>query len=119
MPHKTVFQIENISILSVVVIGLQSNCDTTYSSGGVNQMWILKTLKSTFQFKIISIFPLLTVGFQFICSNIPAAPDYGVYISQLTRYANACSSYHDVLDKGLLLTMKLLIQGFLVIKLKS
>ena len=58
-------------------------------------------------------------NFQFICSNIPAVPEYGVYISQLTRYANSCSSYHDVLDRGLLLTMKLLIQGFLVIKLKS
>jgi len=26
------------------------------------------------------------VNFPFICSNIPAAPAYGVYISQLIRY---------------------------------
>ena len=59
-------------------------------------------------------FPI--VNFPFICSNISA---YGVYISQLIRYSRACGSYQDFLDRGLLLTMKLLIQGFLMDKLKS
>jgi hypothetical protein len=36
--------------------------------------------------------------FLFICSNIPAAPAYGVYISQLIRYYRACDSYQKVLD---------------------
>ena len=62
-------------------------------------------------------FPI--VNFPFICSNIPAALAYGVYISQLIRYSRACSSYQDVLDRGLLLTRKLLNQGFLLVKLKS
>jgi hypothetical protein len=62
-------------------------------------------------------FPI--VKFPFICSNIPAAPAYGVYISHLIRYSRACGSYHDFLDRGLLLTRKLLIQGFLLAKLKS
>ena len=62
-------------------------------------------------------FPI--VNFPFICSNIPAAPVYGAYISQLIRYSRACGSYHDFLDRGLLLTRKLLHQGFLVVKLKS
>jgi hypothetical protein len=40
-----------------------------------------------------------------ICiSNIPSAPTYGVYISQLIRYSRACDSYDDFLDRGLLLT---------------
>ena len=52
-------------------------------------------------------------------SNIPAAPAYGVYISQLIRYSRACGSYQDFLDRGLLLTMKLRNQGFLLVKLKS
>jgi hypothetical protein len=30
------------------------------------------------------------VNFPFIRSNIPAAPAYGVYISQLIRYSRAC-----------------------------
>jgi hypothetical protein len=33
------------------------------------------------------------VNFPFICSNIPAAPAYGVYISQLIQYSRACGSY--------------------------
>jgi hypothetical protein len=62
-------------------------------------------------------FPI--VNLPFICSNIPAAPAYGVYISQLIRYSRACGSYHDFLDRGLLLTRKLLNQEFLLVKLKS
>ena len=42
------------------------------------------------------------------CSNIQATPAYRVYISQFIRYSTACDSYHDFLDRGLLLTMKLL-----------
>jgi hypothetical protein len=59
------------------------------------------------------------VNFPFICSNIPAVPAYGVYLSQLIRYSRACGSYQDFLDRGLLLTRKLLNQGFLLVKLKS
>ena len=44
---------------------------------------------------------------------------YGVYISQLVRYSRSYESYHDFLDRGLLLTRKILNQGFLVDKLKS
>ena len=62
-------------------------------------------------------FPI--VNFPFICSNIPAAPAYGVYIPQLIRYSRACGSYQDFLDIGLLLTRKLLDQGFLLVKLMS
>jgi hypothetical protein len=61
-------------------------------------------------------FPI--VNFPFICSNI-SAPAYGVYIYQMIRYSRACGSYLDFLDRGLLLTRKLLNQGFLLVKLKS
>jgi hypothetical protein len=62
-------------------------------------------------------FPIVNV--PFICCNIPAAPAYEVYISQLIRYSRACGSYQDFLDRGLLLAKKLLKQGFLLVKLKS
>ena len=39
-------------------------------------------------------FPI--VNFPFICSNIPAEPAYGVYISQKIRYSRACGSYHKL-----------------------
>ena len=45
-------------------------------------------------------FPI--VNFPFICSNIPAVPAYGGYVSQLIRYSRACGSYQDFLDRGLL-----------------
>jgi hypothetical protein len=62
-------------------------------------------------------FPI--VNFPFICSNIPTAPAYGVYISQLIQYSRACGSYQDFLDRELLLTRKLLDQRFVLVKLKS
>jgi hypothetical protein len=57
--------------------------------------------------------------YTFICSNFPAAPAYGVCISQLIRYSRAGGFYQDFLDLGLLLTRKLLNQGFLLVKWKS
>ena len=41
------------------------------------------------------------------------------YIFQLIRYSRACGSYQDLLDIWLLLSRKLLNQGFLLVKLKS
>ena len=43
-------------------------------------------------------FPI--VNFPFIYSNIPAAPAYGAYISQLVRYSRACGACQDYLDKN-------------------
>jgi hypothetical protein len=37
-------------ILSAVKTGLQSYCDTSYSRGGVNQMWILKNSKDLLEY---------------------------------------------------------------------
>ena len=60
-------------------------------------------------------FPILNC--PFMC-NIPESPAYRVYISQLMRYSRAHGSSRDFLDRGLLLTRKLLNQGFLLLKLK-
>ena len=38
-------------------------------------------------------FPI--VNFPFLSSNIPALPAFGVFISQLIRYARACTTYKD------------------------
>ena len=35
------------------------------------------------------------VNFPYLSSNIPSGPSYGVYISQLIRYARGCSHYDD------------------------
>lgn len=49
--------------------------------------------------------------FSFLCSNILTAPAY-IYVSQLIRHPSAYMSYHDVLDRWLRLTMRLLNQYF-------
>ena len=59
------------------------------------------------------------VNFPFLCSNIPQliSPAYGVYVSQLIRYARASSAYIDFLVRSRLLTNKLLGQGYKRFKL--
>jgi hypothetical protein len=49
--------------------------------------------RDDFNFKIIN--------FPNMCSNIPSSPAYGVYISQLIRYARASSNYYDFLKRDL------------------
>ena len=64
-------------------------------------------------------FNCLIANFPFTCSNIPAAPAYGVYITQLIRYLRAYGSFQVFLYRGLLLTRKLLNQWFPLVKLMS
>ena len=64
-------------------------------------------------------FDFAIVNFPFICSNIPAAPAYGEYLSQLIRYSRAWAFYQDFHDRGLLLTRKILNQWLILLKLKS
>ena len=52
------------------------------------------------------------VNFPFMSSNIPSAPAYGVYASQLVRYARCCSSYSDFLIRHRALVKRLLSQGY-------
>ena len=51
-------------------------------------------------------------NFPFLSSNIPQSPAYGVFVSQLIRYARASSLYEDFIMRSQLLTSKLLKQGF-------
>ena len=62
-----------------------------------------------FNFKIIH--------FPNMCSNIPASPAYGVYISQLIHYARASINYSDFLKRHLHLRNRLLDQGYKKIRL--
>ena len=55
-------------------------------------------------------FPI--VNFPFLDGDVPLAPSYGVYISQLVRYARVCSDVLDFNDRNICITGKLLSQGF-------
>ena len=52
-----------------------------------------------------------------MCSKISASPAYGVYISQLIRYARASSNYSDFLKRHVNLRNRLLNQGYQKIRL--
>ena len=65
-------------------------------------------------YSILDTFGLHTVNFPFMSSNIPSAPAYGVYASQLIRYASCCSNYSDVLSHHRALVTRLLSQGYKV-----
>ena len=54
------------------------------------------------------------VNFPFMSSNIPSAPAYGVYASQLVHYARCCSSYSDFLIRHRVRVKRLLSQGYKV-----
>ena len=58
-------------------------------------------------------------NFPFLSSNIPSSPACGVFISQLIRYARACSSYECFIGRARRLSSKLLKQGYLAERLKS
>ena len=58
-------------------------------------------------------------NFPFLSSNIPSSPAYSVFISQLIRYARACSSYECFILRAARLSSKLLGQGYVRERLKS
>ena len=59
------------------------------------------------------------VNFPFLSSNIPSAPAYDVYASQLIRYAHCCSNYSDFLSRHRALVTRLLSQGYRVNRLSN
>ena len=52
------------------------------------------------------------VNFPFLDEDVPRSPSYGVYISQLIRFARVCSNVKDFNNRNLFLTAKLLKQGY-------
>ena len=60
-----------------------------------------------------------TVHFPYLSSNITESPAYGVFASQLIRYARVCSKYEDFLFRWSILVSKLLKQGYSSRKLQT
>ena len=58
-------------------------------------------------------------NWPFLSSNIPSSPAYGVFISQLIRYARACSVYECFILRARRFSSMLLKQGYLLECLKS
>ena len=59
------------------------------------------------------------VNFPFLDGDVPRSPSYGVYISQLIRFARVCSNVDDFNNRNLFLTAKLLKQGYRYYKIRK
>ena len=59
------------------------------------------------------------VNFPSLSSNIPFGPSYGVYISQLIRYARYCSHYKNFRYRHKCLVDQLLSQGYRALRLET
>ena len=64
-------------------------------------------------------FEFETVNFPFLDGDVPRSTSYGVYISQLIRFARASSYITDFKTRNKLLTQKLLKQGYWYQKLRK
>ena len=72
--------------------------DTTESNKSASYLDLLLSTESDGQLRTSLYdksddFNFHITNFPFLSSNIPSSPAYGVFISQLIRYARACSSY--------------------------
>ena len=65
--------------------------------------------RDAFSFKI--------VNYPHLCGNVNTNNAYGVFIGQLIRYANACMSYDQFLERTRVLISKLVTQHFRLRKL--
>ena len=64
-------------------------------------------------------FNIEIVNFPFLDGDVPRSPSYGVYISQLIRFARVCSNVDDFNNRNLFLTAKLLKQGYRYHKIRK
>ena len=59
------------------------------------------------------------VNFPFLDGDVPRSPSYSVYISQLIRFARACSNVDVFNNISLFLTAKLLKHGYRYHKIRK
>ena len=98
--------------------------DTTESNTSASYLDLLLSIKSDSQLRTSLYdkrddFNVHIANFPFLSSNIPSSPAYGVFISQLIRYARACSSYECFILRAARLSSKLFGQGYVMKRLKS
>ena len=98
--------------------------DTTESNTSASYLDLLLSIESDGQLRTSlydkrDYFNFHITNFPFLSSNIPSSPAYGVFISQLIRYARACSSYECFILRAAQLSSKLLGQGYVMELLKS
>jgi hypothetical protein len=103
-------RMDNLNLVQIwLLVSLLSITMALYTTSNFYLSTKIYDKRDDFNFKIIN--------FPNMCSNIPASPAYGAYISQLIRYARASSNYSDFLKRHLHLRNRLLDQGYEKIRL--
>ena len=93
--------------------------DTTESNTSASYLDLLLSIESDGQLRTSLFdkrddFNFHITNCPFLSSNIPSLPAYDVFISQLIRYARACSSYECFILRAARLSSKLLRQGYVM-----
>ena len=101
---------------------LQLNKANTYDTKAAFLDWQLSISNDIVSTKIYDKnddFDFEIVNFPFLDGDVPRSTSYGVYISQLIRFARASSYVADFNTRNKLLTQKLLKQGYQYHKLRK
>ena len=98
--------------------------DTTESNISDSYLDLLLSIERdgqlyTFIYDKRNYFNFRVTNYPFLGSNISASSAYGVFISQLIRYARACSSHGCFILRATRLSNKLLEKGYVKERLKS
>ena len=91
--------------------------DTTESNTSASYLDLLQFHTSLYDKR--DDFNFHITNFPFLSSNIPSSPAYGVFISQLIRYARASSTYECFILRLVRLSNKALGQGYVKECLRS
>ena len=72
-----------------------------------------------FMINTMTLILIIIVNIPFLDGDVPRRPSYGVYISQLIRFARVCSHVEDFDARNECLTAKILKQGYRYHKLRK
>jgi len=97
---------------------LKANLDDTEASFLDLHLQINDGIVSTKIYDKRDDFDFEIVNYPQLLGDVPPATSYGVYISQLVRFARACSDVSDFNERNHNITSKLLTQGFRYHKLR-
>ena len=112
---------EFISDITPKELTISETTESTSVASYLNLLFIQDNIndKTTKLYDKRDTFGFHIVNFPFMSSNIPSAPAYGVYASQLIRYARCCSNYSDLLSRHRALVTRLLSKGYKVNRLSN
>ena len=118
-----VSQNAGLLVVLVVIIPLSNKVDGRYIGFALSILDIEVNVEGD-QFKTKTYdkrenYKFEIVNYPDLSGNIPHGAAYGVYTSQVIRYARVCNDADDFKERVKVLTNKLIIKGFTINRLKN